>query len=365
MKIPLKTGTLEIVSDNYDVLQALTGFGSRYNKKRGFVFVSKVLGKHYPVKPSVMAKTHAQLAALVREKLAVTQPTMVIGFAETATSLGYGVYQQLNLPQAFYIHTTRYRLNQPVWLHFEEEHCHAPTHFLYEVAEERLRALRDQAVTVVLVDDEFSTGRTLTNLVAQLRKKLPTVQNFIAASLLNWMPRLPEQMTCVSLYQGQFCFAAQPTVIPPPHSPAKQTLQTLDAVIPHNFGRRGIQTLSIEYQNNFEMEAFRGKKVLVLGTGEFMYPAFLVGHSLETHGAEAYVQATTRSPLNVDQDIWSKLTFMDNYYENSENFLYNLRHYDHIIICYETLTLPANHQLEALLHPYASEITAFFWGKRF
>jgi len=104
MKIQLKTGDLEILSNNHEELQSLTGFGSRHhNRKRGFVFVSKVLGKHYPVKPSVMENIYRKLATLVSAKLDVTRPTLVIGFAETATALGHGVYQQLNLSQAFYI----------------------------------------------------------------------------------------------------------------------------------------------------------------------------------------------------------------------------------------------------------------------
>lgn len=360
MKVHLKTGTLEITTQHSERLQALTGFGSRHNKKRGFVFVSKVLGKHYPTRPAVMAETYKQLAALIQAQLAVARPTMVIGFAETATGLGYGVYQQLNLPHAFYIHTTRYPLKQSVWLNFEEEHCHAPSHLLYEITDTSLRALRDVAEQVVLIDDEFSTGRTLTNLASQLRKKLPKAKTFIGASLLNWTSHPLPNLTCISLYQGQFHFTAQATPLPVTKPAFGQPSVDLDAIIPYNFGRQGIQSSPIDYANYIDAKALSGQTVLVLGTGEFMYPAFLLAQYLEQQQVTVYVQATTRSPLNVDQDITAKLTFMDNYYEGIDNFLYNLQHYDHIIICYETTTLPAQHQLSTLLEPYAKQVTTLF-----
>lgn len=361
MKICLKTGVLEILSNNHEFLQSLSGFGSRHNKKRGFIFVSKVLGKHYPVKPAVMEKVYRQLAVLISEKLDTTRPTMVIGFAETATALGYGVYQQLNLSQAFYIHTTRYRLKHPVWLNFEEEHCHAPTHLLYEVVDEKLKTLRDKVEQVVLVDDEFSTGRTLQNLVSQLQKKLSNAHTFMGASLLSWMPQSLPNVACISLYHGQFQFTAKNLYLPDFNQSVGKTPDNLDSIIPYNFGRYGVQIPYFTFERYIEVEAFYQQKVLVLGTGEFMYPAFLLAQYLENHAVEVYVQATTRSPLNVDQDIKSKLTFFDNYHENIDNFLYNIAHYDHIIICYETTVLPTNYRLKELLQPYTNTVTELFF----
>ena len=173
MLVKLKTGTINIKTDQPQFLERLTGFSSRPNKKRGFVFVSKVLGKHYPAKPAMMANVYKQLAAQVRAKLD-DNPTMVIGFAETATGLGNGVYQYLGLSNSFYIHTTRYKLSHPVWLGFQEEHCHAPSHFLYDFADANRHVELDKVTNVVLIDDEFSTGQTLNNLVRNLhiKKKL-------------------------------------------------------------------------------------------------------------------------------------------------------------------------------------------------
>jgi len=363
MQIELQTGTLEINSVNSNTLEKLIGFGSRaHNKKRGFVFVSKVLGKHYPAKPSEMDNIHAELAKLIRAEIN-DSPTMVIGFAETATNLGFGVYQHLDLSESFYIHTTRYLLPQPVWLNFEEEHSHATSHRLYALENKALLALRNRVENVILVDDEFSTGKTLQNLAAQLKRKLPHAKRFIGASILSWMPADLPEITCVNLYKGRFSFIPKPLSVDTKTSiksmPDKASVMNLP-----NFARLGISTIELDYQKYVDVTDFKDKKVLVLGTGEFMTPAFLLAKYLENNGIEAFVQSSTRSPLNVDADIQSKLHFKDNYGENIDNFLYNIKTYDKIILCYETAPMPDNHTLPTLLKPYADEIITLFFDQK-
>jgi len=360
MKIELKTGTLEINSEDSKAFEHLIGFGSRaHNKKRGFVFVSKVLGKHYPAKPSDMDKIHAQLATLIHAEIK-DRPTMVIGFAETATGLGFGVYQHLDLSEVFYIHTTRYLLPQPIWLNFEEEHSHATNHRLYELENKALLALRNRVENVILVDDEFSTGKTLQNLAEQLKQKLPHAKRFIGASILSWMPVDLPEITCVNLYRGRFNFT-QKSLSADSKTSIKSVPDKHSVIKLPNFGRLGISNISLNYQDYINLDDFKNKKILVLGTGEFMSVAFLIAQYLENNGIEAFVQSSTRSPLNVDGDIQSKLHFKDNYFENIDNFLYNIKSYDKIIICYETATLPENHHLPTLLKPYADEVISLFF----
>lgn len=51
----LPTGRLELKVDRCDHgLDNLVALAARQNPKRGFLFVSKVLGRHIPVKPSQM-----------------------------------------------------------------------------------------------------------------------------------------------------------------------------------------------------------------------------------------------------------------------------------------------------------------------
>ena len=65
--IELKTGKLTI--EPVPVLRELIGFASRENNKRGFLFVSKVLGKHIACKPSSMENIHKSLAEMLKKKL--------------------------------------------------------------------------------------------------------------------------------------------------------------------------------------------------------------------------------------------------------------------------------------------------------
>jgi hypoxanthine phosphoribosyltransferase len=357
MQVKLKTGTINIETNHLQSLERLTGFSSRPNKKRGFVFVSKVLGHRYPTKPSVMENVYRELAAQIRVQLD-NQPTMVIGLVEAAAGLGYGIYHHLGLSNAFYMHTTYYRLSQPIWISFKEEHSHAPTHLLYDTP---LSDLRDRVKNVVLIDDEFSTGKTLFNFVTELRKQLPQVERFIGAAILDWIPNELPDIRCVSLHKGDYTFDWKPNIqLKNPSVAVGTQEQVLDDIIPHNFGLLGIQTLNIPCQDYINIDQFRYKKVLVLGTGECMYPAFLIAQSLEEAGVDVYVQTTSRAPYNVDNDLESKVTFKDNYHENIDNFFYNPKQYDSILICYETISLPKNHDLPQQLRDFAPEVITLF-----
>src|SRR5947209_19859747 len=85
--IPLQSGTLHLrVERAAFALDELCGFASRRSRKRGFVFVSKVLGKHYPVRPRVMEDVYHRLAAKIASPSSfLPGPVPSIAPAETAT----------------------------------------------------------------------------------------------------------------------------------------------------------------------------------------------------------------------------------------------------------------------------------------
>ena len=110
----------------------------RKNKKRAFLFVSKLIGKHIAVNPNIpiitssilaylyanaIENTNYEIEKLIRaieneenieeamhyiesNKTEVSKPTLFIGFAETATALGFGVFKNFS-GESFYIHSTR------------------------------------------------------------------------------------------------------------------------------------------------------------------------------------------------------------------------------------------------------------------
>jgi len=356
VNMSLKTGLLNVSYDQK--LERFTGFGSRLNPKRGYLFVSKVLGKHIPAKPSAMKEIYSQLAHKTAHQLLLDKPTVVIGFAETATALGHGVFEALRdefgVEEIFYIHSTRFLTSQDAFLEFYEEHCHAPSHIIYHPKESYLRDLLYDVGNVVLVDDEVSTGKTANNLIEQLKHHLPAVHNYLLVTILSWIGNKKNAFKNIALYNGNFEFewhyngkVMEECIVSEP-----QEKVMLDEIIPYNFGRYGIDRLHSVVENLIDSDALQGKRVLVLGTAEFMYPPYLLALSLELSGIDVYFQATTRSPANVDGDIESKLEFKDNYFENIDNFLYNVddKEYDKIFICFETTQKPKNFKLKEILN---------------
>jgi hypoxanthine-guanine phosphoribosyltransferase len=359
MEIKLKTGTLSLEENK--LLDELIGFSSRINKKRGFLFVSKVLGKHIPTKPSLMKLTHMKLANKLKENLN-EKNTVFIGFAETATGIGNGVFEEANLSNAFYIHTSRYNLSKERLLEFKEEHCHAPSHILYKPTDQNINDILEKAENIVLVDDEITTGNTLNNIVSVLKENFPQVKNYYSVSIISWIKKFNPEINYISLYSGDFTFLSNDFVESQNIISEAQEDKYLDSIIPNNFGRFGIKHLNTDYSKIIDYKSLINKKVLVLGTGEFMYQSYKLSRYLEKNNIDVYVQSTTRSPVNVDLDIKSKIQFIDNYGEKIDNFLYNVidKNYDLIIICYETEFIPKEHNLKQILSEKFSVQEIFF-----
>ncbi len=180
---------------------------ARINKKRSFLFVSKVLGKHIPINPRKGLLTGALLANRYmevvkgidtgkREELlsAFLNPTdddifqpfisenenpVIIGFAETATALGHAFFHCFQ--GADFFHTTRENvMNLDPAITFEEEHSHATSHRCY-VDESFLHNERE----IILVDDEMTTGKTNINIIRQIQKRFPR-KVYTVVSILDW-----------------------------------------------------------------------------------------------------------------------------------------------------------------------------------
>ncbi|MGZ8947479.1 MAG: phosphoribosyltransferase domain-containing protein, partial [Methylococcaceae bacterium] len=160
LTIKLDTGTLHLnLSPGHIPLKRLLGFAARVSSKRKFLFVSKILGKHYPVTPKMMSWSYRALARSVMQR-GINGVSLWVGMAETATGLGYGVFAAAcheGAPNALFMQTTRYHLDGVERLAFDEAHSHATDFFLYypERADHRQHFLNAQ--TLVLIDDEIST----------------------------------------------------------------------------------------------------------------------------------------------------------------------------------------------------------------
>ena len=360
LEVSLLAGTLHLYIDRADVaVEELCGFASRRSHKRGFVFVSKVLGKHYPVRPQVMASMHDRLVGKLAD---FPDPVVVIAMAETATGLGQGIYEswqrRTGRHDLLFSHTTRYRLQHPPALNFDESHSHATEHFLYGPTDREHAELFRRAKTLVLVDDEISTGRTLAKLASAFRAVSRDLAAVHLVCLTDWLGTA-DRVECVeriglpttfhSLLQGSFELAKNTEFDPGPIPNVIGVGDCKDICLPRNYGRLGVSgLLQLDLDGMIRKAGIQeGQRLLVLGTGEFAYPPFLLARRLEALGWDVAYQSTTRSPLLIDGDITSASEFVDNYHDGMPNYLYNVgdRNYDRVIIGYETDPLPSGHTL--------------------
>lgn len=361
--IALPTGALELtIHDSRFEQDALLGFAARANAKRGFLFLSKVLGKHWPVKPSHMQAIHASMAADVPE---LPGPVVFIAMAETAIGLGQGVFEAWLKAnpgrEALFIYTTRYRVGEVPIVEFEEAHSHAPRQFLHMPPEAHKRELLFNAKSLVLVDDEASTGNTFLNLKDACRKLNPGIAHLHLATITNFMgaaatdalsARFGLPVTMGAAISGQYRFV--PGQLADGGAPAQRFDPGADRGASGDYGRFGVdRPLSVPAAlcERLAAAVTPGQTVLVLGTGEFMHPSYLLAAKLEERGIDVVVQSTTRSPILTWGAVSASLTFPDNYGEGIANFLYNVTpgQYDHVFICHETAPNDALFQLAGTL----------------
>ena len=363
IEIELQRGVLSLQpNDNsHWKWQDLLGFAERINPKRAFLFVSKVLGRHIPVSPHIMRHAFTDLAELVAGDL--PEPVLVIGMAETAVGLGAGVHQvlQQRYPEAIYVTTTRHPVHgAPLLARFLEEHSHAQDQLLYGSPDAELQQQILNSKSIVLVDDEASTGKTFVNLIHALQQAgLNQISHVVTATLADWSSGIHiADLNCqsVALMTGKWQWrdAEHPIQINMPKV-ATVAFGAFDTLAQPTWGRLPIQDSGAHIRLAVQPD----ERILVLGSGEYVWSSFLLAEYLQQQGADVKFSAITRSPIAVGHAIQSALAFSDNYGLGIQNFVYNINplEYDRILITVETATHSvAKSLLEAL--PNAEVISA-------
>jgi hypothetical protein len=351
--IQLETGTLQLDLDDGRVpLKRLLGFAARISSKRKFLLVSKVLGKHYPVKPIMMSWSYRGLARAVLNS-GVGGNSLWIGMAETATGLGYGVFEAAynqGLASALFMQTTRYHLADVERLEFEEAHSHATDFFLYYPTEPAHKQQFLTVDTLVLIDDEISTGKTFLRLIKAYQKVNPNLRKVFIVSLVNFAHAKDRQYleTEAEVSVEWVCFRQGLLSFTDSYNAAIDNISvnvsSNNACKKHLLawqGRLGITkpvTLKADPTAHFKTTEQDNRPILVLGTGECNAPAYLLGRELAAQGFNVKVQSTTRSPIHQGNDIGLICQFEDNYEDGIANFIYNMSPADYreIILCHET-----------------------------
>lgn len=320
------------------------------NPKRGFLFISKLLGKHLVVKPQVVRATGFLLASLIYgfdnetfvncikdglspdyTRHASDSNVLVIGFCETATALGMSVASAIS--GSHYISSTREKIvGVPQLLTFEESHSHASTHKIFSNW-----IKLDEYDKVILVDDEITTGHSLLHLMRSIISHC-NIRHFSILTILDWRDEGQKKdfrdfsdsyqvsVDVHALVSGQFEEKSievfhndqLPQATSNLHSQSlnifpRSLYNTENGPIAYlmDSGRFGItypQILEIEDLASKMADQLMSKmntveKILVLGHGENIYIPSRVAAALETKGLDVDFRTTSRTPIYVDREI--------------------------------------------------------------
>lgn len=429
---------LVLVKNPYQFqLEHLFQVAARVNKKRSFLFVSKLLGKHLAQDPKICLLTGHLLALRYSEvvhgktdirtqkvinamktnqntsevlslfeknPIELLNSVIFIGFAETATALGHAVFSSFSL-NAKYIHTTREKIEnlQPT-ITFEEEHSHATSHRVYALEKEFFQEQSE----VVLIDDELTTGKTAVNIIRKIKEVYPEKKFFTIISILDWRTQVNrEQFRAlerelmikiheISLIEGLIEVKGTPTLEQEKKYDYRSFFQQVATfslkeylcknmyvqLRPVDFndtnsfspyllstGRFGLtrekdKEYTKMYKNigNHLQTMRKGKRTLVLGTGEFMYLPMKIASFM---GDGISLQSTTRSPIYIDEAkpylIQQKFTFHSPDNDGITNYLYNIEpnQYDDIFIFIERSSseVAMEDMLNELMRTYIPFIT--------
>jgi hypothetical protein len=393
------TVDIEVTANPYQLhLEELFTMAARINKKRSFLFVSKVLGKHLPIQPQKGLITAALLAARYAESIRklncqITESLVrsfgqketafqsvsfipksvnpvVIGFAETATSLGHAFFDCFE--DAEYFHTTREDMDHLTsCITFEEEHSHATSHRCYIPID-----LIDNQREIILVDDEMTTGKTAINIIQSIHSQFPR-KDYTVVSILDWRSEENKQqfsqlertlginINIVSLMSGKVDvneigklqeLQEQPVT----YLGIKTAMEvvSLSAFFEKEYDGTGNKTPYIKETGRFGIESNanfalhqkindaadvlrqhrKGSKTLCLGTGEFMYIPMKLAAAI---GRNVFYQSTTRSPIYIQniQGYGARhgISFPNPENQEVDHFVYNIPpgEYDELFVFFE------------------------------
>lgn len=324
----------------------------RYNNpKRAYLLVDPLQAKHMAVSPTCALEMMHALGRLLNEKYPTAR--LVIGFAETATAIAAAAAEELC--GCRYIHTTREDIPANGWLYFSEEHSHASEQ---KICSDRLSEYAVDTDTIILIDDEISTGKTLINIVERLR----TIKGFegkriVAASVISRVSdenlarlsaagiisecllKLPEEdyTAAVEKYDVHGAQAVAADEYAPKNCFGIQLYDPRIGVDMAEYARDCLDKAKT-IADKAEALLPKGGRLLVLGTEECMYPALILGKMLEDSGrySEVRSHSTTRSPIGICSDADYPITeghrIHSFYDENRETFIYNIGDYDAALV---------------------------------
>lgn len=347
------------------------------NTRRKYLVVNRLQGKHIPVSPKEALQMFRSLAELIKEAYP-SERLLMVGFAETATAIGAAVAIEC---QAAYMQTTREVIDGVDYLYFSESHSHATEQKLVKTDLDKIIGKTDR---IIFIEDEVTTGNTILNIVRLIQKTYAKPVSFAVASILNGMNeealenyknlKIPVHYLVKTThdtyteiaeqYQADgtchICTKPQEKEVEQQKEVQQQIemQQTKEAQQPIEvqeisgwINARRLHTADTYKQaceqlwqeiqqkygyTKYTKETETGRRILVLGTEEFMYPALYVGAKLEEAGYTVRMHATTRSPIAVSKEekypLHTRYELASLYDKNRTTFVYDLAEYEEVLV---------------------------------
>ena len=329
----LSRGILDLtIEKEVEPFENLLGIAERINPKRSFLFVSKVIGRYVPTSLSEMLRVTALLGQQVPSNLLLGNIS-VLSLSETALGLGalvHKYYKDLGVT-ALNAFTSRHLLSVPIRSKFEEPHSHLPSHYVYKSFDNKVNQHFDNTETLILIDDEITTGNTLANLYASL--KLTSVKRVILLTLADWSGESVVDWGDVevhkfSLISGSYKWTpTSDEVIALPYNPEDiHSRDDLLLVPPQSTRLPSFTGLKIKprERSRFEISSREPTQLVCLYYNEMLPQAIeaMIYDRLEENWSSVYFLSLSSSPLEVGHDIQSKIQ-LKGFYSDIPVYLYN------------------------------------------
>lgn len=328
----------------------LVAIGKRENnKKRNYLVVNRLQGKHIPVKPLTALAMFQSLGGMVKSEYGYER-LLLIGFAETATAVGAAVAACTG---GYYMQTTREQIPGVSYLYFSETHSHATEQ---KLVREDLEAVINKIDRIVFVEDEVTTGNTILNIIHLISRLYPEKVKFSVASLLNGMNKDSKEIYeaygihthCLlktnhvkygdiaetSRNEGDYCIENSEACIMPCQE-LKYTgyLDARRVVLADNY-QKACECLWLQIESSIDFT--EADSILVLGTEEFMYPGLFAASRIEQSGKQVLFHATTRSPIVTSKEetypLHTRYQLSSVYDKDRTTYVYDLKQYDLVLI---------------------------------
>lgn len=337
------------------------------NKKRSYLVVNSLQGKHIPTFPSEAFKMFHELAELLNKAYPL-EKLLLMGFAETATAIGSALAIELN---SYYMQTTRENIEGVSYLYFSESHSHATEQ---KVVKDDIDKIICEIDRIVFVEDEVTTGNTILNITQIIENQYSKQVNFSVASLLNGMNKESEKIyqeknielhylikTNHDEYEKKAEKHKGNGIYNELNYSSKKNIGLIKSLKADGYMDARRQIIGSDYEkacNRLWKQVLASidsceekesnqcstvKKILVIGTEEFMYPALYIAWKMESirnkMQSEKYTvrcHSTTRSPIVVSSEseypLHNRYELRSFYDDERITYIYNLEKYDKVFI---------------------------------